>query len=266
MDQKTVWRYFGLVFVLSSPAWLAGALAPDALSHILGISLPLSAVMAFLPAAVALFFSYRAGGRAAAMTLLQKLFEKSARSKRYWFLTALLFMPAVLVASYGLLRVTGEQLPAWHFSVLSLPGFFLMFFVGAVGEELGWQGYVFPLLRQRWNALESALLLGSVWALWHLIPFFQTGHSVQWVAWHFLVTILLRVVTVWLFANAGGSVLAAVLFHAMSNVGMFLFPNYGSHYDPFTTFVVLALAAGAIAFLWGPATLARFRYGRHGLA
>ena len=75
---RTAWRYFGLVFLLSSPAWLAGALAPDALSHILGINLPLSALMTFVPAAVALLFSYRGGGRAAAVALLQKLFDKKS--------------------------------------------------------------------------------------------------------------------------------------------------------------------------------------------
>ena len=47
----------------------------------------------------------------------------------------------------------------------------------------------------------------------------------------------------------------------MVNVSWALFPNSGSYYDPFVTFVILAPAAGLIVFLWGPATLSRFRYG-----
>jgi membrane protease YdiL (CAAX protease family) len=259
-SQAALWPYLGLVFLVSVPAWIAGWLAPDALSRILGIRLPLSAVMAFVPAAAAFFFSYRSGGRAATVALMRELAVGDATPKRTWYLTSLLFMPAVLAASYGLLRADGETLPPLGFSLLSLPGFFLMFFVGAIGEELGWQGYVFPILQARRNALQTALFIGLVWALWHLIPFFQTGHDAWWVAWQFCVTILLRVVTVWLFVNAGQRVMAAVLFHAMSNVGMFLFPHYGSHYDPFTTSLVLAVAVTGIVFLWGPRTLDRFRY------
>jgi len=53
----------------------------------------------------------------------------------------------------------------------------------------------------------------------------------------------LRVITVWLYVSAGESLAVAVLFHAMSNVAQFSFPNYGSHYDPFTAFLILSAIA-----------------------
>ena len=46
----------------------------------------------------------------------------------------------------------------------------------------------------------------------------------------------------------------------MMNVSEFLFPNYGSHYDPVITGVITAILAAVVTFLWGPRTLARFRY------
>jgi hypothetical protein len=46
----------------------------------------------------------------------------------------------------------------------------------------------------------------------------------------------------------------------MINLPWSLIENYGSFYDPFITFVLLMLAVGGIVALWGPATLARFRY------
>ena len=54
-------------------------------------------------------------------------------------------------------------------------------------------------------------------------------------------------IIVWLYVGAGGSVLAAIVFHAKTNVSDFVFPVNGSHYDPFVTGIfVLLLAAGAL--------------------
>ncbi len=78
------------------------------------------------------------------------------------------------------------------------------------------------------------------------------------------MTVLLRVATVWIYVNGGRSVFLAALFHAMCNVAYFLFPNFGSHYDPAYTFPVLAAACTGVVLLWGPATLAGFRFARKG--
>jgi membrane protease YdiL (CAAX protease family) len=39
-------------------------------------------------------------------------------------------------------------------------------------EELGWRGYVLDRLQEKRSALVSSLILGFVWALWHLPTFF----------------------------------------------------------------------------------------------
>jgi hypothetical protein len=87
----------------------------------------------------------------------------------------------------------------------------------------------------------------------------QTHRSPVWIAWWCLSTVAQRVLIVWLYNNTGRSLFAAVLFPALSNVGVALFPNAGSHYDPAVTGVLTAIAAGTVAFLWGARTLARFR-------
>jgi hypothetical protein len=50
----------------------------------------------------------------------------------------------------------------------------------------------------------------------------------------------------------------------MSNTSSFLFPNLGSHYDPVIAGIITAASAAIVIFLWGPATLARYRYARLG--
>jgi hypothetical protein len=71
-----------------------------------------------------------------------------------------------------------------------------------------------------------------------------------------------RVIIVWLYNNTGKSVLVTILFHDMLNVSEFLFPNYGSHYDPAITGILIIITAVIVTFFWGAKTLAHFRYAR----
>lgn len=249
--------YFLVVMLLSVPFWLAGHAAGELP---IPIDLPASALMAFVPGIVALVFVWRETGRTAATELLARSFDWKRVGHPGWFAAAALFMPATLVASYLAMRMTGAALPPPQFELLIVPVFFAMFFAAALGEEIGWQGYAFD--RMKGTALSAALILGAVWTLWHVVPYFQTGRGLEWVAWHCGVTMLLRIVTVWLYVNGGRSVFIAALFHAMCNVAFFLYPVYGSHYDPVSTFAVLGIATAAIVWLWGPQTLARFRFSR----
>jgi membrane protease YdiL (CAAX protease family) len=136
---------------------------------------------------------------------------------------------------------------------------FLAFFVAALGEELGSTGYVLDPMLDRWNALEASILLGLVWAVWYLMPLRQAHRSLAWIAWWSLYTVALRVLMTWIYNHTGKSVFAAALFHDMSNLSWQLFPNYGSHWNPRITGLIIAFAAVIVTVLWGPRTLARFR-------
>lgn len=252
-------RYFALIFLLSVPFWILGAVVTELP---IPINLPISALGAFMPAVAALIFVYREKGVDGAKALLARIADWRRIPSARWVAVALLFWPATLALAWVLMRLAGAALPEPHIALAVLPVFFLMFFVGAIGEELGWQGYIYDRMEGRWSALAASLLLGLVWALWHTVPYIQTRHDAQWIVWHSLVTVLLRVVTVWLYVNAGRSVFAVLLFHTMCNVAYYLFPNYGSHYDPVYAFLILAPATAALVWLWGPRTLATFRYAR----
>jgi membrane protease YdiL (CAAX protease family) len=253
------WLFFLLVFLLSAPVWLIGSVAG---AFPLPIDLPFAALMTFNPMIAALVLIYGESGRAGVKSLLARAVDVRRIRQPIWYFVAIFLMPLVLILAYWVLRSTEAPLPEPKIPLQAIPPFFLMFFIGAIGEELGWQGFVFDRLRERWNALEASLILGVVWALWHVIPMAQTNHGAAWVFWQCMTQVVSRIITVWLYAAAGESVFITILFHAMTNVSEFLFPNYGSHYDPFVTFIILLLTAAIIIFLWGAATLARFRYTR----
>lgn len=252
--------FFLLVILLSIPFYVLGA-AGDRLP--IATFLPMSALMAFVPMIAALILVYRESGVTGDKTFLGRALDYRRINGVGWVLAALLLMPIVFLLAYGVLRIEGRALPdAQYFSIAEMIAFALMFFVGAIGEELGWQGYAFAGLRNGRSALEAALIIGVIWALWHVIPYAQMGRSIVWIAWQCLGTIALRVIIVWMFVNAGQSVFIAALFHMMINMPWGVVSNFELYFDPFVLFGTLTLVALIVAGLWGPSTLARFRYAR----
>ncbi|HSS62121.1 MAG TPA: CPBP family intramembrane glutamic endopeptidase [Candidatus Limnocylindrales bacterium] len=106
------------------------------------------------------------------------------------------------------------------------PGFFpvglALGLVAGFFEEIGWTGYAYPRLWQRFGALRGALLLGLLWGVWHLPVVDSLGvaspHGPWWpalfAAFVFLVTAV-RLLICWLYVKTG-SVLLAQLMHASS--------------------------------------------------
>lgn len=89
-----------------------------------------------------------------------------------------------------------------------------------IGEEIGWRGFALPRLQQGHSALTATLILGVVWAFWHLPAFFYkdtyvamglvTGFPL------FLLSILAAsLVFTWLYNSTRGSLLMVILFHAL---------------------------------------------------
>jgi hypothetical protein len=168
-----------------------------------------------------------------------------------------------MALEYAMMKLTGMPVPDPQFTFIALPAFFVLFFVGGVGEEIGWTGYATDPLQARRTALEASIILGIVWAIWHMMPYFQGHNTSIWLLGQCGATVVLRVLILWIYNNTGKSLFAAIAFHASANLSeLVLFPIYGSHYDPVIAFFLLAVTAVAVVILWGPKTLADYRYAR----
>ena len=246
-------RFFLLVFSLSIPFWLIGGMSD--LQLMPGLSA--SALAAVCPMVAALILVYRERGTAAVTELLRRTFDfKRIKSKR-WYAPILLLMAGVNVAVYGLMRWMDMPLPEPQILALEASLMFFAFFVGAVGEELGWCGYITDPMQDRWNALQTGVILGFVSILWHLVPLLQIHRSLAWIGWWCLYAGAARILIVWIFNNTGRSVFAAALFHATLNLSWMLFPVYGSHFDMRLGGLVMTVAAVMVTAVWGPPTLTR---------
>jgi membrane protease YdiL (CAAX protease family) len=127
---------------------------------------------------------------------------------------------------------------------------------GGLSEEFGWRGYALPKLQSRWNALASSLILGVIWAAWHIPLWFLAGSSQQGTSfWIFLANlVLLSILYTWLVNNARGSILVAVVFHAISNTVAQMFPEPTAN---LFYWIVLGVMVVLVVVFYGPRKLVR---------
>ncbi len=252
---RSLLLFFLLVVVLSIPFWLLSA--ATGLELLPG--LPVAALMTFCPMIAAVILVYRENKTIGVAALLKRSFDFKRIEAKVWYIPSLLLMPVVSVLSFGVLRLAGTPVPDPQIALLPTLFLCIFFFIGALGEELGWSGYAIDPMQARWGALQASLVMGVIWAVYHYVALAQAHRSVTWIAGWSLGTLASRVIIVWLYNNTGKSVFAAALFHMTINVTWQLFPVNGSYFDPGISGVISALVAAIIIVIWRPQTLARYR-------
>src|SRR5215216_2508640 len=106
-------------------------------------------------------------GRKALRKLLGRLLIW--RVNPFWYLVVLLG-PVVLVGGVVLLNtLMGGPALSLGMTLVGATIFFAFSVApgSALGEEIGWRGYVLPRLQSRMSALSAALLIAPIWGLWH---------------------------------------------------------------------------------------------------
>src|SRR5215212_5123071 len=134
--------FFVLVFLLFIPFLVLGVIYPIELLP----GLPISALGAFTPVLAALILTYKQDHLSGVRQLLRRSFDFKHIKNNYWFLFILLINPAVAVMAYGLMRTSLPNPTPLTLSVFPL---FIILFIAALGEEIGWTGYVTEPLLQR---------------------------------------------------------------------------------------------------------------------
>jgi len=202
--------------------------------------------LTFGPSLAAVIVVALATGRAG----LRELFSRITRWRvgLGWYAMGLLSPIPVFLAVVYLNVLFGAPAPsladlgAWsNFAVLLL-GFLLSPFGGA-WEELGWRGYALPRLQTGRSVLSASLLLGLLWAGWHL-PMFITG-QIHWP--DALLVIALSILFSWLFNHTRGSVLIAYLFHAAIDAVAGLYIPLFQGADQVRMYWLLAAVMGVVA-------------------
>jgi membrane protease YdiL (CAAX protease family) len=131
------------------------------------------------------------------------------------FFTPLLFVLFLIVFN----QLTGIGRFHWVFNVplhIMIPvavGLAFLFIPLGIGEEYGWRGYLLPRLLPL-GEVRGTLLLGIIWALWHL-PVLTLRPGPLWLSIPLFIVMvtLMAFPFTWLYRASGASILVVALFH-----------------------------------------------------
>lgn len=211
--------YLAVAFIMAWALWFVAILITR---HVLSLPLvPILMVGSFGPFVGALVVTLAEGGPRNALRFFARIFDP----RMGWavFLVSFFLMPVLaVIVEFAHAGLTHGQ-PHFTMTLAELPMSYLFLFVlgGTLAEEYGWSllsdklDGVLPLKR-------ATLVLGVIWALWHLPLFFIVapgmiqGYTPFYI--FLIATVALRFLFAWAYHRGGNSILSNMLFHTASNL------------------------------------------------
>ena len=189
-------------------------LFPDQIAAIfgeIGLRNPLIILAVYSPGFAGIFLVWRYSGLKGLGSFFRRL--TLWRAPLVWWLFLILGIPAIAYTGAAIKGTINDPFP---FSSLSqaLPALLLALFLGPI-EEFGWRGLALPLMQRKLSPFWAGLVLGGIWALWHIPSFLISGMpQTAWSAGpYFLGIVALSIILTPLFNAAKGSLLISVLYH-----------------------------------------------------
>jgi len=144
-----------------------------------------------------------------------KSFTKSILNPRHHAIWYILVMGLSIIFCFvPTLFPGGTMKGPLYIAILEFP---IMIFGGGL-EEIGWRGFLQPALQKKYSAIISTLIVGIIWAVWHLPLFFILGSSQASMSflWFFIYAIALSFLLAAIF-NGTKSIFLCIIFHALMN-------------------------------------------------
>ena len=214
----------------------------------------------FVPSLLAIFLTWKKEGTAGLRHLGRRIVQVNIGWR--WYLAAVLVVILATMGQLVIISLMGQAFDMTLF-VAQLGSFLPLLIIGPLSEEIGWRGYALGRLQTRWNALTSSLIVGLVWALWHLPLFMMVGtsqHELGIPFIGFLVGLMASsILYTWLYNNTKQSLWSAILLHWLYTYaadvlssGVTRSPLYNwLEYLPYVTM------AAIVVLIWKPQTLSR---------
>ena len=265
-----VWLFFIIAFGFSWLFWMPLALAeqgilslPDGLHQFLSGS---NNPGAWGPFVAAFLMTIIYEGWSGVKALIKRGLNVKIGWK--WYLIAFLLLPLLIGLPLLVAQIAGEAIPeAWivreagdtPLPIYAVIAFFVIFLLGGpLQEEFGWRGYATDRLQKKFNALSASIIMGLLWASWHLPLFFVPREESYYnrPMWGiFLTNILVTILFTWIYNNTNRSIFATLIFHTMFNWTNFLFPTFETDIGGLLFFGITILLVIVIVWQFGAKTL-----------
>lgn len=115
--------------------------------------------------------------------------------------------------------------------------------IGACGEELGWRSFLQPHLQQRYSRIAAALIVGVLWATWHVEYY---GNGPLFLAAFTVMAVAISVIMAELIRGVSGLAVAGI-FHWLINLATLLLLNFAAGNLTDVTALAASFSAAALA-------------------
>jgi len=143
-----------------------------------------------------------------------------------WYLAAFFIMlgPLVFALIYNLFGGESPGIDPNLTIPIILYYLLFTFLSGPLSEEAGWRGFALPRLQSRFSALISSIILGLIWAFWHL-PLYFIEERLELYIFVPLVLVISILMT-WVYNNSRGSLILTLIMHFSFNFDMAFLVGY----------------------------------------
>lgn len=169
------------------------------------------------PTVVALMLTWWSDGTKGVTRVLRRV--RPPRNAGWPLAVAAIFPAAGVALAIAAGRAAGDAAP--FIPTAAVPFVILLqLLTGAVGEELGWRGFLLPRLAERLGKLGAGWTMAILWSLWHIAAFYFPGtpHQMMPPLPNLLFTLFFGVFLAFVFTRTGGSVFATMVAHLSINV------------------------------------------------
>lgn len=251
---RPVLLFSALTLVLSWIYWL-GVIASQ--HGWLAVSVPLTPFGAFGPAVAAIAITAVLHGRRGVVALLSRIAARPIPLRTLG--VSLLAWPSFVLTALLLAALLGQPLaPHGGVPLIRLLLVVLeVFLFTALGEELGWRGFLLPHLLTRLRPAIAAALVGGIWALWHVPLFYISGTAQASIPFGLFVINILAASFIYthVYLRSRLSLLPVLVLHTSQDVSLGLAPVLWPAAGSSTTFwyayfaVVFAVGLGVAGWL-----------------
>ena len=138
-----------------------------------------------------------------------------------WLIVAAVVPPLAIAAAVFMARGSGDAAPFTPSAAIPVM-VLVQLLTGAVGEELGWRGFLLPRLASRLGETTAAWAMAILWSLWHVAGYLFPGmpHQTFPLVTSLLFVVFFGVFLAFLFNRTGMSIVATILAHLSLNVAL----------------------------------------------
>ena len=249
-------KHVGFIFVLLTYILTWSIEIPMALTKhgytAINISKGLQTVCTLSPGMVAILLTGIYFGKNSLKSLFKAIVKWRVKFK--WYLIIIILGIALCGLSLLIFNwITGQSiLPDQPYNFVFY--FILILPLSAFWEEIGWRGFLLPVLQEKYTAIKSSLIIGFVWGLWHLPIYLAINpygdKTIIFFIMMFIGCFALSIIATYLYNSTKSSLLICILFHnAINTSAAYFYGNIkGEELRPLLIWILLLIVSAVLIF------------------